>query len=151
MKALKLNGMPTPHYTNATKKGSYINMSWKDFKNKTIRNNNVILTGYADIHLFSNGPIFLCENLFLDNCNKNFLAYWFDRKTFPNIRKAYIGSHPCDHYVLSNKFNEIYLHEAFAHYKNRWWSNLDNIKIITNTNYVNMLESYDGENIIFDE
>lgn len=134
MKALKLSG-----YTK--------NTAWRDLQWKKIHNKNVILSNYGDIHPFEGGPIFTCENLMLDGCNKNFLAYWLDKQTFPFARQVYIYSHPCDYYVLNRNFEKIYLHETFQKYKDRWWSKCDNIEIIQDSEYMRILKCFDREDI----
>lgn len=126
---------------------SYQYMEWNDLKGKIIRNETVILSRYGDIHAHANGPRFLCHTLFLDGCDKNFLAYWLNRRTFPLTYNIYIASHPCDHYVLKRIPCKIYLHEFHSHYKDRWWSDLDNIEIITDADYKKAMESYTSENI----
>lgn len=126
---------------------SYQYTEWNDLKGKFIRNKTVILSRYGDIHPYANGPRFLCDTLFLDGCDKNFLAYWLNRRTFPVASKIYIGSHPCDHYVLKRMSSQIYLHEFHSQYKDRWWRDLDNIEIISDADYKKAMESYGNENI----
>lgn len=91
------------------------------------------------------------ERLFLDRCDKNFVCDWFDKEIFPNVKCVWIGSHPCDHYVLTRTFENIYLHERFKRYKTRWWKNDDNIKIITDAKYNELLEQYESEDILMEE
>ena len=174
MKALKLNG----RYSSCFRFGqsgfvdlmkplpdSFKNIPWKDMTNKTIKNQNVILSRYGDIYPFKNGPIFECDTLFLDCCDKNFLAYWLTRNTFPKLQKLYVGSHPCHGYTLCelmplkndeykkiSAYNEIYVIETFYnYYKNRWWSDIDNIKSITDSDFKKEMESYDSEELLLKE
>jgi hypothetical protein len=132
---------------------------------KTIKNKNVILSRYGDIHPFKNGPIFECDTLFLQCCDKNFLAYWLGHTTFPKLQKLYVDSHPCDSYTLCDyvhlengdlkkisAYNEIYLTENFyKHYKNRWWSDIDNIKSITFSDFEKEMKKYESEELLFKE
>lgn len=160
LKALKLNGGHTFSFA-AGPRGivdlskplhpSFTQMDWHDLQGKTIYNKNVVLSRYGDIHGFPEGPVFKCENLVLDQCDKNFLCYWLHKQTFPNVKQIFIGSHPCDHYVLPRNFQEIHLHERFKRYKDRWWSHLDNIKTIFDSDYNKILESYDNEEILYEK
>ncbi len=171
MKALRLNGGDISSFMIFRDKivdlspslpKSYIAVDWSDLNNCTVKNKNVILAKYGDIHPYKNGPIFECETLFLHSCDKNFLAYWLSKHTFPNLKKLYVGSHPSESYTLDkyankkgkeyivSKFDEIYLHERFATYKQRWWPNIDNIKIISASDYDKELESYESEELILD-
>jgi hypothetical protein len=175
MKALRLGGGHSTFFTCGPKgmidlmtplPTTFYDISWENLAGKTIKNNNIILAQYGDIHPFQNGPILECETLFLYKCDKNFLAYWLNRRTFPKANKVYINSHPCQSHTLItldpdgnenewkyiSKFNEIYLHEHFYnHYKNKWWSDIDSIKNITDSDFEKKMASYDNEQIILKE
>lgn len=160
MKALKLSGGNISCFT-ATPKGiidltkpspkSYKNALWRDLQGKKIHNKSVILTKYGDIHPFADGPVFACNNLVLDECDKNFLAYWLNKTTFPNAKNIYIKSHPCDRYVLNHEFEKVYLHEQYKRYKDRWWPLLDNISVINDGDYEQFLEDheFDSEEFLY--
>jgi len=161
LRALKLKGgsvsplVPSVnHFKDTTRNLNYggIYMDWhrdsNDLKGKVINNKNVILTRYGDIHPYENSPVFNCETLFLNHCNKNFLAYWLNKKTFPNTTTVYVDSHPCDDYVLTKRFDTIYLHEKFLKYKMMWWQNLDNVKMISDSEYRKALQMYHDEDMI---
>ena len=121
---------------------SHVPTPWESLTGKTISSNYVILSKYGDIHPFHNGPIFLCETLMLNRCDKNFLRYWFKSKTFPNVKTVYIGSHPGDWYVLNDKDMDIFLTEGYFNwYYDRWWSEKHNIKSISQLNYDAILNS----------
>lgn len=129
---------------------SYKNTDWKELQGKIISNKNVILTRYGDIYPFINVPIFECENLIIDECDKNFIAYWLNKQIFPNVRKVYIASCISDPHVLrETNFQEIYLHECNFPYKEKWWSNFNNIKLINDTDYQKIVNSYTNEEMIF--
>ena len=158
--ALKLNG---GHMTSfaATIKGVidlstpltkvHTPMKWEELKNKTIKNESVMLSRFGDIHPFSHGPIFHCETLILNICDKNFLCYWFNKRTFPNLKTTYIASHPCDFYVLDRSdMGLIFLTEDYKHYKHRWWPNNDNVQLITSTTYEELLSQLENTSILFD-
>lgn len=143
---------------------SSMDIPWESLDGKTIKNKNVILSRYGDIHPRFDGPIFECETLFLDCCDKNFLAYWLTRNIFPKVQKLYLGSHPCDFYTLilsSNengiykrvsKFNEIFLTEDYyRHYKARWWPDIDNIESITKSDYEKEMASYECEEMLLEK
>ncbi len=159
IKALKLNGGWMSSFSvfqgktydlSKPLKTSHMEINWEELKGKKINNKNVILSKYGDIHPFANGPVFTCENLFLNHCDKNFLCYWFNKNTFPNVNTVYICSHPCEPYVLTDKFNKIYLHTHYKKYKERWYPHLDNVKIISDYRYQLMIGLYYNENIILD-
>ena len=142
-----------------------LGIRWEDMKGKVITNKNVILHEYGDIHPFRNGPVFNCENLFIHRCNENFVGYWLKNTTFPFVKTVFIGSHPCENYTLItddgkyfdrkiiSKFDNIYLHEKYARYKHRWWPNIDNIKIITSSDYEKEINKFERESepILFKE
>jgi len=135
------------------KQKPFIEVDWHDLSGKIIHNKNVVLTQYGDVH-FYNGPVFMCEKLFLIQCDKNFVFHWMDKRTFPNLREVYIGSHPCEPCVLTdNKFDTVYLHEAYTSYKEMWWPDEENVKLISDENYEAALKNYDevSEEIIMSE
>lgn len=41
-------------------------------------------------------PVFHCHYLTFDECNKNFVYYWFFPFIFPQTRLVFLNSHPCD-------------------------------------------------------
>jgi len=162
MKALRLNSNHSFAFSFANGKkidhmkpvsNAFKNVNWHDLKGKTITNKNVILTRYGDVHGFDNSPVFTCETLFLDSCDKNFIAYWLNKGTFPNVKTVYLDSHPCDHYCLPKDIDKIYLHSAWRRYKERWWSNRDNIELIDDEAYKTQLSSYaeDSEEMFIKE
>lgn len=65
------------------------------------------------------------------NCDKNFVYYWLNQRTFPNVKKIYLSSHPCDPRVL-NRFPQstLLLDKFYEEYKTRWSRDLNNIVII---------------------
>lgn len=127
------------------KQTNYLNWNWQDLADKKITNKTVILSSYGDIHPFKPIPVFLCETLVLHLCDKNFLAYWLNKSVFPNVKTIYIGSHPCEYYVLTRDLGNIHLHEKYERYKSRWWSNLDNVKLISAKDYDCFVESFTSE------
>jgi hypothetical protein len=49
------------------------------------------------------------ENLFLLDCDKNFVFFWLNCSTFPNVKKIYLSSHPCD----PNVFNRFIAYKTY--------------------------------------
>lgn len=129
---------------------SYTTTKWNSLQGKIITNKNVILERYGDIHPFQNHPIFECETLFLNSCDKNFIAYWLHPNIFPNVKQIFLSSHPCDSDTPLKKFNKVYLHEKYSGYKKRWWPSDDNVEIITDVDYITELNKYnESEPILF--
>ena len=151
LKTLKLNGNHMFAFTSVPNKGiidltppiskSFKPMNWKDLKGKVINNKNIILSRYGDIHPFSNGPVFNCENLIMEGCDKNFVYYWMNQQTFPNAKNVYLNSHPCDYDVLGRQFKNIYLHESYSRYKERWGGK--NVKVISDKDYESLINTYE--------
>lgn len=55
------------------------NESFLKLTNKTIKNNNFIISKCNDIHPYKKGPIFInCKTVFFENCDKNMIYYWMD-------------------------------------------------------------------------
>lgn len=147
MRALKLFGAAVSLYSpllNISYLSNYIEVDWNDLSGKVIHNKNVVLAKYDDIHFF-NGPVFLCEMLFLIQCDKNFAFYWLDNRTFPNLKEVYLGSHPCESSVLTRNQVNVHLHETYTSYKESWWWNNDNINLISGETFEAILKEYDGE------
>jgi len=150
---------------------SYRDAPWKSLQGKTIRNQNVILAEYSDVipNPFQYNPRFECETLFLHNCDKKFLMFWLRKSIFINAKKVYINSHPgnfdtlvgggenfltmqnTDSRTRASKFDEIYLHEKFRECKDKWWSYMDSIKIITHQDFEKEMEKYQDEDLLLKE
>ena len=48
----------------------------------------IMIEQCGDIHPFNSGPIFKgAEKILLLNCDKNFVFYWLNKRTFPNVKK----------------------------------------------------------------
>ena len=114
---------------------------WKHLFGKKISNKVVHLINYGDVHPCTNKPIFMAETLFVENCNKNFIYYWLHENNFPNIKKVYLLSHPCEKIVLHRKLGTIYLVGNFGNFK-KWNTECDNVKTITTDEFNNELKKY---------
>ncbi|CAH6420003.1 Hypothetical protein HVR_LOCUS1056 [uncultured virus] len=129
--------------------GSYYYSSlWSGLKGKTIRNSTVILKGFGDIHPFNNGPKFLANTLFVHNCDKNFVYYWVNKSVFPNMKKLYLMSHPCEPEVLNQRIDRIYLANSYLRYKNRWAPRCNNVTMMEYEKMETEMNSYKSEVII---
>jgi hypothetical protein len=149
MKALKLLGGAVSLYSPNIHLSDYSNQSigvdLNNMSGKVIHNKNVILAKYDDVHFF-NGPVFLCEILFLIQCDKNFAFHWLTDRSFPNLREVYLASHPCEPVVLiRNQSIDVYLHDTYIGYKEAWWPDRENIKLISGESFETALRQYDDE------
>lgn len=102
---------------------------WKSFISTKVLTRYLVIENMGDIHFFS-GVEVNSEEIILSNCDKNFIAYWLTRNTFPNAKTIYLDSHPCEPYVLQRNFN-IYLSDRYSEYRDRWvLPNNTNVNII---------------------
>lgn len=138
MRALKLCQWRTP--ANMFHK----RINWMKLNGKNISNENVILSKYGDVHSHLNGPVFSCTTLFLDECDRNFVASWLNRRTFPNVKNIYVGSHIRQVNFLGNEFDEIWVKETTQEYKNQLRDSLDNkhLKIMSKDDYNAKINKY---------
>ena len=94
-------------------------------KLKNVKFNSVVFYKCGDIHPIADFS-FSFENVkevHAVDCDKNFVYYWLSESEFPNMRKLYLSSHPCEPGVLNGFQNintTIYLSNFFDRYKNRW-------------------------------
>lgn len=116
LSALKLFNHTSSHTKN----------TWNSLNMKLVKNKTVILQGFGDLHPYKDGPKFLAEKLFVRRCDKNFVFYWINKQTFPNMKELYLLSHPCEPRVLRQNIPTIYLADNFHRYKKRWAEDLDN-------------------------
>jgi hypothetical protein len=132
------------------------NQAWKSFTGKYIMNKKIVIRKCVDIHPYKDGPVFNCaETIFMDECDKNFVYYWLNEKTFPAIEKVYLLSHPCDPQVF-RRFSQspktiIYLSDDFGQYKERWAKKQDNIIVLSHVTIKQYLQKHDVQAIITSE
>ena len=127
-------------------------LSGKGGEVKTFLNKIVCLRGGDNSHLSATFPE--CETLFVINCEKNYVYYNLDTIRFPNVKKIYTNSHPCEYSVLHRHFLvngeiEIFLEEKwYHHYKDRWFSEGSYIKPLQNEKMMDELKKYMNEDLI---
>ena len=110
----------------------------------------MILKNYNDIHPFNDGPKFAADTSHFAECDKNFVYYWLNKNTFPNVKSVYLLSHPCDMRVLHRNFNVIYLRDIFyQRYKTRWAKPLDNIVYVEYGQAILNMIKFDPQEIKF--
>ena len=121
--------------------------TWIQLQNQIIRQSVIDVVGCGDIHLFESPPRFpRAEVIFMRDCDKNFVYYWLGKSTFPNVRKIYLDSHPCQ-YEVAHRFGEkvmLYMRkEYYNHYYGRWWDkSVPYIRPITGKNLMKALEGH---------
>lgn len=128
----------------------YYKTEWYNLKSKIIANENIAVYNFGDIHPFENGPVFKnAKKLFVIDCNKNFVYYWINKSTFPNVTDLYLDSHPCDASVFKRKFNNIYVSDNYSSYTDRWSNNSGNLYIFEDIK--EYLSNYSQEELKFGE
>jgi hypothetical protein len=131
----------TPNYLALTSK-SY---PWKSLVNSTngvYKHSVVRLSNYGDVLTTRRKIVFLADVVFVEKCNRNFVYHWVNLMTFPNAKKLYLASDPCQADVLMRQFDHIYLHEKYAKYKEAWVKNGDWVTIISEETYIKELEAH---------
>lgn len=116
-------------------------------KLKTVSPATCILSQLGDIHPHNDGPIIKAHTVVLDQCDKNFVYYWLDERTFPCMKELILNSHPCDpgvvRWMVKRPHIRISVHENWYRYINRWNHNGDieapHIKPISDVEYRKLL------------
>ena len=128
-------------------------ISWETLSGQYIQNFMVVLSNFGDIHPYAN-PIFQkCEELFLDRCDKNFVGYWLKQKTFPNLKKIFVGSHPRDwsvlanDWIINNHIQVLLIENYFDYYKTKKWSKYEHIQRISTKDYYDIVNSFESQTI----
>jgi hypothetical protein len=123
---------------------------WNSFKGKTIINKTIHITNMGDLHPYVDGVSFPnTVTIFLTHCDKNFVYYWLNKTTFPNVKTIYLRCHPCEHDVL-HRFPEsnIYLSDYYSIYKDRWAPENNNVELTTSEIITGELSKFEKEDIM---
>jgi hypothetical protein len=73
------------------------------------------------------------------------VQYWLNRRTFPNAKNIYVGSHIRPHNFLHREFDDIKVKESTQESKNQLHAdsfNNKNLKIISDDEYNLILNKY---------
>lgn len=156
MKALQLENMKSLQLISSLKNFSSIfrangSHEWYDLENKIIKNKTSVISNMGDIHTyeFKHYPKILSDNVMLYRCDKNFVYYWLDQNTFPNVKNIILFSHPCEPGLFHRWNNQkkvdtwICLQKIFGEYKTRWAPKYDNVVVLND-----VAEKFIVDNII---
>lgn len=127
---------------------------WTQLGGMVVLNDNIHIQGFGDISpqlfrshdglgTYKHTPRFLAKNVFVSQCDKNFVFYWMNQRIFPQLENLYLASHPCEPCVLRQDFN-IYLTDTYRRYATRWGKNT---QIISTDQFKELLAEYHTENI----
>jgi hypothetical protein len=125
---------------------------WRSLDNLDILNEIIDVQKCGDIHPYSTGPRFpLAKIVFLRSCDKNFVFYWLNKRTFPMVQTIYLESHPCETCVLSRFPNATYyILERHRRYKERCGESASNVYIVTESNTPTTKEEMITRDILVD-
>lgn len=123
--------------------------SWISLTNRKILNKSVEIKECGDIHPFPKGPVFQADTVHLRACNKNFIYYWLDYRTFPRVKHIYLSSHPCECDVLHRFPNaKIFLVDQYRGYKERWADELNNVILMPDSEMKELAEKASDEVLV---
>ena len=113
---------------------------WEKYNEKIIDNKVTVINNMPDLHPYNNGVTIKSSTVVVNMCNKNFVYYWINKKTFPNVKDIFLFSHPCEQTFFKRWYTEkntpnIYLCNSFGRYKDMWASEMDNVCTINRTIY----------------
>lgn len=116
-----------------------------DTLSKSIIKNKIIsIKNFANEHPTENGPVFKSELVFIDKCDKNFIYYWLNKKTFPNAQCIYLACHPCDDVVFKRNLTIKLVDNDFT---KRWQKYIPAVNIIKESHYNYLLNNCKPEDI----
>lgn len=96
---------------------------------------NILFDSIGDIHPVLGIQFKNCENVYFNNCDKNFIFYYMTPSVFPNIKKIYLGSHPCD-YDTQFRFNKGII-SVIDFYKR--YIDINHCSLISNLQYLDII------------
>lgn len=108
--------------------------SWGSMDGRVIPGRLAILHNVGTCICFKKEPLFLCDKLFVFCCDKNFVHDSLRERFFPRLKEVYLGSHPCERYVL-DRFGKVFLHERQKSYKERWARDNPKVGILTDKEF----------------
>lgn len=115
---------------------------------KTVSPATCILSQLGDIQPYKNGPVIKAQTVVLDNCDKNFVYYRLNGRTFPFMNTLVLNSHPCEPaivwWMVKRPHIRISVHESRYSYINRWCPDVNkdapHIKPISDAEYRKLLK-----------
>lgn len=125
--------------------------SWLKLKSGYVHNKIIDIKKCGDIHAQVRPCFIGTQTVFLSDCNKNFVFYWLDRITFPNIKTIYLSNHPCEYTVL-HRFKRsncnFYLNDRFKFHKPEWDADLRHIILISDDKIRSLLNELSEEPLL---
>lgn len=92
-------------------------------EDKIIKHGTVVFDKCPDIHPFGQGnnPLFPnTKNVVFDRCDENFVYYWLNKQTFPDLSYIFLNSHPCEPNVF-HRFCSKHPHERVPIFLGNQW------------------------------
>lgn len=122
------------------------NEAWANLK--TVSPAICVLSQLSDIS--AERPIVQAHTVVFDNCDKNFVYYRLNDRTFPCMTTLILHSHPCDpkivQWMAKQHHMRILVHENRYYYINRWCPNVKveaaHIRPISEVHYHNLLANF---------
>ena len=115
--------------------------NWNQLQGKKILCKNILLDGFGNTPPYISGPKFPnVENIFINNCDKDFVYCWADHYTFPHANNLYLRSTPCETKVFGRQFQVIYaLDKSYSEIDK---CGEDNFEVISISEFDKLLDSY---------
>jgi hypothetical protein len=124
---------------------------WNQLAHKVILNKTVCIQQCGDNkNLFNKAPVFKgCETLFFMHNDKNFVYYWMDHTTFPNVKNIYFMGHPCEYGCL-HRFRKAHMYLSTCSSKNYWKDGATYITDIESKEILALIKTLKPEPFIID-
>jgi hypothetical protein len=106
------------------------NQGVRNLPNKRVANPWLVYEKACNTFLPIPTPIIESNNIFYDDCDKNFVYYTLIPRFYPKLQKVYLNSQPGVLWRFKNSHVQIYLTTNFHQYKKRWAKDMDNVKLI---------------------